>query len=276
MQSVSEQILFDLQKGKLSHAILIDGGSETERTETAASAAKALVCMAETVPCGQCTHCVKAQANAHPDILVFSGGTTPGSFKVDDVREIRRLASVLPNEAERKVFILHKTESMSPSAQNALLKILEEPPAYVCFILTCDAHDRMLDTIMSRVTLYALGDASVEAESAAVQKARDIARTILLHLADDNEAAVLRQTAVFEKDKELFRLCLSSMAALGADALLQKTTDRGDEKAAEIGSRLSSEKLLSVVTVCTDCLQYMNGNLNANLLLTYFCAQLNA
>ena len=274
MQDVFSQILSDLHNGKLSHAVLLDGGTDALRTETAEGVARALVCGSTSDnPCGVCSHCVKALAHSHPDIYTLAGSNTPGSIKVDDVREIRRLAGVLPNEADQKVFCILNAEAMSVSAQNALLKILEEPPAYVSFVLTCSAHDKLLDTILSRVTLYALGDEQNESESEIEQKASQTARELLLSAAKENESLVLQKTAVFEKDKELFRTSLSALARLSADALLYKAGADLPE-AAEISSLFSKEKLLSVVTLCGECLQYMNGNLNANLLLTYFCAQL--
>ena len=78
MKNVLQQVFSDLQNHKLSHAVLLDGGTPEAREQAAREIASALVCSGQTKPCGVCPHCVKAQANAHPDILVFSGSGSVG------------------------------------------------------------------------------------------------------------------------------------------------------------------------------------------------------
>ena len=84
---------------------------------------------------------------------------------------------ILPNEASYKAYLLLNAQSMSPQAQNALLKVLEEPPAYAVFLLACDSKTKMLPTILSRVTTFTLDSPAQELTAAAgkkEQKANDL------------------------------------------------------------------------------------------------------
>ncbi|MGN0635192.1 MAG: hypothetical protein ACI4I5_03130 [Acutalibacteraceae bacterium] len=275
MEKVLEQILSDLQNGKLSHAILLEGGSQEKRHAFARTVAKALVCSGKAVPCDICADCIKANADSHPDILFYAGGATVGSFKVDTVREIRRVASVLPNEAERKVFVLENTQAMAAGAQNALLKILEEPPYYVHFILTCPSQSAMLDTVLSRVTVYTCPQEQNETNTADLEKARTVASSILKNVAVKKEWDVLKETAQFEKDKDFFTLCCQEMRSLAELALVNKVADLpADETVEQISSLFPKSKLISVIDVCANTLDSIQKNLNGNLLITLFCAQL--
>ncbi len=276
MERVLRQVFDDLQTNKLSHAVMICGGTPEERENTARQAAQAILCGGRNKPCGVCASCVKAIANAHPDILVYSGGTTVGSFKVDMVREIRAQASVLPNESEYKVFILLACESMSPGAQNALLKILEEPPYFVHFILCCRTQRAMLDTILSRVTVYSGGENQTQNDETA-DAADAIARDILRFISVQDETGLLRVTAAFEKDKELFRAACGALASVTSNALVRTArADASDAFTDEIVSRVSTRQLLRIVDIANQTVQSMQWNCNANLLLAWFCAQLCA
>ena len=274
MERVLQQILNDLQNDKLSHAVLISGGTAQEREDAARTTAQAILCGGRNKPCGVCASCIKASSHSHPDILVYSGGTTSGSFKVDTVREIRAQASVLPNESEYKVFILLSCETMLPAAQNALLKILEEPPYFVRFILCCSAHRAMLETILSRASVYSASDASVQ-NSENADAANAIARDILRTVSTQNEPELLRVTAAFDKDKDLFRLTCTALASAAADVLVQSVRGTSDDPFAdEIVSRISQRKLLQIVDIANQTAQSMQWNSNANLLLSVFCSRL--
>lgn len=274
MERVLRQILDDLHNDKLSHAILIDGGTPSEREDAAWQTAQAILCGGHTKPCGACASCIKAAARSHPDILVYSGGTTYGSFKVDVVRDIRAQASVLPNESEYKVFLLLSCETMQPPAQNALLKILEEPPYFVRFVLCCSTQRAMLDTILSRATVYSAADTAAQDDDNMAQ-ARQLAQSILRDVAAQDEAQLLRTTAVYEKNKDLFRLTCNALASVTADVLVSSAcAEKTDDFTEEIISRVSQRQLLRIVDIANQTVQSMQANCNANLLLSLFCSQL--
>lgn len=109
--------------------------------------------------CGRCASCRKALAGGetlHPDIHVFEPEKNAG-FSVETVRGIRKSVYLLPNEGDRKVYILCGAQKMSRSAQNALLKLFEEPPASASFVICCDRRDALLPTVLSRALLIPLG-----------------------------------------------------------------------------------------------------------------------
>lgn len=98
-------------------------------------------------PCGTCSVCRKINSGTHPDIYRLG----KNKVSVDDVRDVRSQAYLSSNESDRKVFILENIEKFNVQSQNALLKVLEEPPKGVVFILTCSSKSSLLPTVLSRV-----------------------------------------------------------------------------------------------------------------------------
>ena len=145
-----------LREGVLSHAVLIEGEKGTGRKELAIWLAKAILCKSEDPPCDACSVCRKIKSGNHPDVEIFGESGGARSFHIESIREIKNTLWLAPNESEQKIYILLNIENMTAEAQNALLKSLEEPPAHARFILTCDNRRSLLDTIISRSTVYTL------------------------------------------------------------------------------------------------------------------------
>lgn len=145
-----------LKEGILSHAVLIEGEKGTGRKELAIWLAKAILCKNGSVPCDACSACKKIKSGNHPDVEIYGESGAARSFHIESIREIKNTLWLAPNESEQKIYILLNIENMTAEAQNALLKSLEEPPAHARFILTCDNRRSLLDTIISRSTVYTL------------------------------------------------------------------------------------------------------------------------
>ena len=132
--------------GILSHAWLVLGGASGAREELAGYIASALICPSGEPPCGSCSHCVKLAKGIHPDLIRMEKLPDKSEYVVDQVREIVRDAYIMPNEAPRKVYFIPAADEMNEKAQNAMLKILEEPPARSAFILVAENPAAILDT----------------------------------------------------------------------------------------------------------------------------------
>ena len=142
--------------GRLLHAYIISAPSREEYLRTAHTLAAAAVCTGEgPVPCGKCRACRKAQSGIHPDIttvrrLTDDKGKQKRDITVEQVCWMIGDAYVLPNEAERKVYIIEEAETMNTAAQNKALKLLEEPPKGVIFLLCTLNPEQLLPTVRSR------------------------------------------------------------------------------------------------------------------------------
>ncbi len=145
----SAAVTFD--SGHLLHAYLVTGPEGSRRDSFTDRLASALVCSgAGAVPCGQCPNCRKSFRGVHPDIIRRGKPSDKSVFPVELIREICADSAVMPNEADRKVYILTDGERMNAAAQNALLKTLEEPPAHCAFILPVADASVFLPTVRSR------------------------------------------------------------------------------------------------------------------------------
>ena len=114
----------------LSHAYIISGPAGSGRHALARRLAAAMLCTGGGErPCGTCPACLKTEKGIHPDFSVTAGPEAGKPITVDQVRALRSDAYIRPNEGERKVYLLEEADRMNPSAQNAMLKLLEEGPA---------------------------------------------------------------------------------------------------------------------------------------------------
>lgn len=149
-----------LEAGRgLSHAWLISGPAGSGRRTLATLLAQAFVCQAPGErPCGQCPPCRKVIKGIHPDVSpVF--GQEGKSVTVEQVRALRAGAHIRPNEGRRRVYLLD-LHRMNAAGQNAMLKVLEEGPAYAVFLLLCENENAVLETIRSRCQRLSLSPVS--------------------------------------------------------------------------------------------------------------------
>lgn len=270
-----------LVSGRFPHAVILEGGSAPERLTLAKKLAAALVCSAgkAEAPCGVCSHCKKAAADSHADIPFYTVEDKPRAFKVEYVRDIRNNAYVIPNEADKKVFILENAHTMGVEGQNAILKILEEPPSYVNFILLSSSKSVFLPTILSRATVFTVGEAKAELDdeirAAAVQAAINVAKAA----AATNDFEIVKAAAVFEKDAKLLKVALPVIQEIFAAAMREKynASEGNNEFGAipgELALKLSRRALTDLVDACDRLMASVRMNANHNLMLTALCTTL--
>ena len=156
-----EQIISHLKNaismGKVSHAYILNGPEGAGKRMIAEAFARALQCENhDTEGCGKCRSCHQAESRNHPDII-YVNHEKPNTISVADIREqINGTIDIKPynTTSQYKVYIVDEAEKMNEQAQNALLKSIEEPPAYAVILLLTTNADAFLQTIRSRcVTL---------------------------------------------------------------------------------------------------------------------------
>lgn len=145
-----------IASGRIPHAILIEGDKGLGHHTLARYLAQAAVCSEREKPCGLCRNCHLAEVGTHPDLVTVAPEDGKKNITVDKIRELRQLAFVKPHMADSRVFLIERADAMNEQSQNALLKILEEPPAGVIFLLLAESKTALLDTIVSRCVVLTL------------------------------------------------------------------------------------------------------------------------
>ncbi len=148
---IVEHLQNAIRMGKVGHAYILNAPEASGKMMIAEAFAAALQCDEKGVePCGRCVSCRQAAAHNHPDII-YVQHEKPNTIGVDDIREqVNADVAVKPYSSQYKIYIIDEAEKMSEQAQNALLKTIEEPPAYVVIMLLTTNADSFLPTILSR------------------------------------------------------------------------------------------------------------------------------
>lgn len=149
------QVLDSGSGGIHSHAYIIEGVYGVGKTDFALFCASAILCQNISRPCGSCNPCKKISSLSHPD-LHFYGGEGGKPITMREVRELISSSILLPNDGDKKIYIIKAAHKMRPDTQNALLKIFEEPPESVVIFLLTEKKEALLPTIISRGRLITL------------------------------------------------------------------------------------------------------------------------
>lgn len=141
-----------LKQNRLAHALLFSGPRGTGKTSTARILARALNCERPGgEPCGECASCLQIAAGVSLDVVEIDAASH-GS--VDDARELREKVAYSSVEGRWKVYIIDESHMLSPAANNALLKVLEEPPSHVVFVFATTEPHKVLQTVLDRCQRY--------------------------------------------------------------------------------------------------------------------------
>ena len=148
-EQLKENLSRSIQSGRISHFYLICGPEGSGRHTLARLLAAAVLCQDTAKPCLRCTPCRKLLENNHPDFITVEDPEHK-NVAVKIVRQFREDVFIRPNESDHKIYFL--PQELGIEGQNALLKILEEPPQYGVFILLTDNPEKLLPTVRSRCT----------------------------------------------------------------------------------------------------------------------------
>ncbi len=138
-----------ISNNRLSHCYIFCGPRGTGKTSTARILAKALNCRKGTTPdpCNKCENCVSISNGSSMDVVEIYAASHRG---INEIRELREKIKYLPNILRKKVYIIDEVHMLTTEAFNALLKVLEEPPEHVIFIMATTEPNKVIPTIMSR------------------------------------------------------------------------------------------------------------------------------
>lgn len=303
-----------IESGRFPHALIIEGEEGIGKKTLAKDIACALVCRGNDKPCGECAQCKKAIGAIHPDISEYIPAGTANSFHVDTVRNIINDAYVQPNEADYKIYILANAHCMNQNAQNALLKILEEPPKYVVFILTTNSKSALLSTVLSRSVCVSLEGVDIERaanyitshcenvdyntakktvetfngnigkaidslQDSKTSELVDVCNKICKALATSNEYEMMTLCSVFQKDRQGVVFACDLLKSIIRDALFAGESSEHisgqEESAALLKSSLSRQSLIKLINTCDELKSTALSNANNALLITKFCYSLN-
>lgn len=150
---LKENLITAIARRRISHFYLISGPEGSGKHTLAMLLSAAILCQEKNAPCGVCHVCRKVMEGNHPDVITVDDPEHK-NVAVKIVRQTREDVYIRPNESDHKIYIF--PQELGLEGQNALLKILEEPPAYGVFLLLTDNPERLLPTIRSRCTELAL------------------------------------------------------------------------------------------------------------------------
>lgn len=313
-QKVLSEIKNLMAQNRFPHAVIIEGESGVGKTTLAKLMAKWAVCSDKNnKPCDICNNCFKAENNIHPDIITITKPKDKTLIPVSMIREIRSDAYILPNEASKKVYIIDDSDKMDTYCQNIILKILEEPPETVIFIMTCVSSSSMLETVRSRSSVFSLlpvntdlavdfltkhcpaysynnivdavknangniGKSILALENDYFKNVNMTAESIALAIGEVYEFELLSAVYSLAEDKNFALDVLKALSLILRDSILFSTENTNISPSREVADFLSGrfgkKKLLSFLEIVSESEKMINSNINMNLFVTWFSAVL--
>jgi len=230
-EHITSTLKRQVAEGRLSHAYLFTGTRGTGKTTCAKILAKAVNCEnpQDGDPCNACPSCLGIESGAFLDVTELDAASNNG---VDNVRALRDEAIYSPAQVKKRVYIIDEVHMLTPAAFNALLKILEEPPEHLMFILATTELHKVLPTILSRCQRFAFRrilPRDIEARLAYVARAEGI------DLKSDGAELLSRLSDGAMRDAlSLLDQCASTGGSIGAQEVLETLGLAGNVQTAQL------------------------------------------
>ena len=267
-----------LQRGRISHAYIIEGPEDSGKEQFADSLAAALLCaqtkpgqmlLSETSPCGRCPSCIKAASGNHPDIIHVQHEKAT----VLSVREIREQVvadiAIKPYYGPFKIYIIRDAQLMNESGQNALLKTIEEPEEYGIIFLLTDNADGFLPTIRSRCIRLSMDP--LPRKVTAEHLLDEAGRSIVQILENDRDMDALRISKAAKElegyDRQqvltLMRFWFRDMMVYKSTRDVQRLYFPDDPQLREMAEAASYEHLDRILGALEETQDRLNANVKA-------------
>ena len=186
-----------VENNRVSHAYILNGERGSGKKMLANLFAMTLLCeTGDNEPCGKCHSCKQAESGNHPDIIRVTH-EKPNSISVDDIRtQVNNTVDIKPYQGPYKVYIIPQADMMTPQAQNAILKTIEEPPSYAVFLLLTENAETLLpkDTLIKKYLMENLEIPDYKADMCTAFAQGNMGRAIML--ANSDHFNEIREEAV--------------------------------------------------------------------------------
>ena len=249
---------------RLPQSVILESGNEQSRLRAAELLAAAAQCTQADAPCLECAVCRKVLARNHPDVKIISPLKDRTTVSVSQAREVRSDAYIKAHEGRSKVYLFDQAQALTPEAQNAMLKVIEEPPSGSLFVFCLPAAGALLETIRSRSNTIAL-PAEEEQKAKGVREKLEDAVTLLTDaVIARGEAGQMAALIPLEKDRqrmldamELIGLVLRDAVALGVG---QPLVSGMPQAAQRLGSALQKDILIRLRCCISPLRDYLELN----------------
>lgn len=305
-ENVTNTLTSMISSGRVAHAFLLFGENGLGKKTIAAQFAAHLVAIGNTS-----THEINPMSN--PDIIWVEHSGTKQGFSVETLRNLCVDAYILPNNGDKKVYILADCDNISVLAQNTLLKIIEEPPEFTHFIFTAQSKSVFLPTILSRIISLGVAECSEmdcrmalsnngytdevligEAvssfngnigmcsgylEGGELRKSVEISRNITNSINNHSEYQLLKELTVLENNRPLAKIVFQMMDKIVRDSCIKKINNGLEigcypNGSKKLGETLSSRKALKLHDILNNAMNAFDGNVNMSIEMSAICGQI--
>ncbi len=272
------QVCAAATRGALHHALLLTGGTGSERHALARTIAAAMECTAKgEKPCGICDGCRKVFSDIHPDVITVRDAEHK-TLPVELVRRLCADAYIRPNEGLRKLYIFEDCGQLDQRCQDILLKTVEEGPRYAAFVFLTENSAAILPTIRSRCVELKLHGNEAEKNTAMTDKAMELC-DYLCQMREDVLVGYLCSLESAKLKRSDLTDFLAAAAEICANALFfqygQKSPEKYGEMPERLAKKLTKEQLMGIINILRIYKEQSGFNVGVGHMLGALAAELS-